>query len=166
METFQKDNEKLKAEKMPKIEEGKEATEEQKKEIAKISTEFEQMNIKKINEITSEMENMVFNTNVFKNVQLAMSEEEKKVEEDKVRDLAKFIKDKAIANLIARLEQNQYESVPSDSSTLKDLFHSNGINIRYLGYIADQVKDNKKLIYLKYMLEREVVIRCIKHILN
>ena len=97
---------------------------------------------------------------------MALSEEDKKVEEDKVRDLAKFIKDKAIANLIARLEQNQYESVPSDSSTLKDLFHSNGINIRYLGYIADQVKDNKKLIYFKYMLEREVVIRCIKHILN
>ena len=44
--------------------------------------------------------------------------------------------------------------------------HSNGINIRYLGYLADQLKDNKKLTYFKYMLEREVVIRCVKHILN
>ena len=28
------------------------------------------------------------------------------------------------------------------------------------------MKDNKKLTYFKYMLEREVVIRCVKHILN
>ena len=49
---------------------------------------------------------------------------------------------------------------------MKELLHSNGINIRYLGYLADQIKDNKKLNYFKYMLEREVVIRCVKHILN
>ena len=39
---------------MPKIEEGKEATEEEKKEIAKITHELEQMKIKKINELTNE----------------------------------------------------------------------------------------------------------------
>lgn len=56
--------------------------------------------------------------------------------------------------------------MPSDSSTLKDFLHSNGINMRYLGYLAEQVKENKKLGYFKYLLEREVVIRCAKHILN
>ena len=87
-------------------------------------------------------------------------------EEDKVKDLAKYLKEKAIANLIARLEQNSCEGMPSDSATLKELLHSNGINMRYLGYLADQVQENKKVAYFRYLLEREVVIRCSKHILN
>ena len=95
-----------------------------------------------------------------------MSEEERKMEEDKVQDLAKFIKDKAIPNMITRHEKNQIEGVPTDSATFRDSLHQNGVNIRYVGYIADQVKDNKNVTYLKYLLEREVVIRCVKHILN
>lgn len=68
--------------------------------------------------------------------------------------------------MITRLEQNFGEGMPSDSTTLKELLHSNGINIRYLGYLADLVKENKKVAYFRYLLEREVVIRCTKHILN
>jgi hypothetical protein len=110
---------------MPKIEEGKEATDEEKKEIAKVKHELEQMKIKKFNELTNEklQENIVFNTNVFKNVKMAMSEDQKKVEEDKVRDLANFIKDKAITNMITRHEKNQIEGVPTDSATFRDLLH-------------------------------------------
>jgi len=62
------------------------------------------MKVKKFNELTAEAKSIVFNTNVFKNVKLAMSAEELKVEEDKVQDLANFLKEKAIANLITRLE--------------------------------------------------------------
>ena len=52
-----------------------------------------------------------------------MSEEERKVEEDKVQDLAKFIKDKAIPNMITRHEKNQIEGVPTDSDTFRDSLH-------------------------------------------
>lgn len=97
---------------------------------------------------------------------MALSADQLKEEEDKVEDVAKYLKDKAVTNLIARLEQNSCEGMPSDSNTLRDFLHSNGINMRYLGYLADQVKDNKKVGYFKYLLEREVVIRCTKHILN
>jgi protein TIF31 len=97
---------------------------------------------------------------------LALSAGDLQEEEDKVKDLAKYLKEKAIANLIARLEQNSCEGMPSDSATLKELLHSNGINMRYLGYLADQVQENKKVAYFRYLLEREVVIRCSKHILN
>lgn len=37
--------------------------------------------------------------------------------------------------------------------------------MRYLGLIADLVKD-KELYHVKLLLEREVVFRCFKHILN
>lgn len=43
--------------------------------------------------------------------------------------------------------------------------HQNGVNIRYLGRIAAAVKE-KELNHLKQLFEREVVIRCMKHLLN
>ena len=104
-----------------------------------------------------------FNTNVFKKVKLSMSEEEIKFEEDKVRKLATFLKEQAITNLIKGLQRN--EGIPTDSGSLSDFFHQNGVNMRYLGYIADQIKD-KNYAMMQYMLEREVVIRSLKHIMN
>jgi protein TIF31 len=100
---------------------------------------------------------------VFKTVKLAMSEEEIKAEEEKVQNLAKFLKEEAIQSLIKNLNRN--EGVPTDSASLRDFFHQNGINIRYLGYVADQIKE-KNLCQMQYMIEREVIIRSIKHILN
>lgn len=104
-----------------------------------------------------------FNTNVFKKVKLSMSEEEIKFEEDKVRKLATFLKEQAITQLIKGLQRN--EGIPTDSGSLSDFFHQNGVNMRYLGYIADQIKD-KNYTQMSYMLEREVVIRALKHIFN
>ena len=59
--------------------------------------------------------------------------------EDKVKELGNYLKDVAIQNLIKNLQKN--EGIPTDSESLKQFFHQNGINIRYLGYIADQIKD-------------------------
>ena len=105
----------------------------------------------------------MFNTNVFKSIKLAMSPEEIKKEEDKVLELSKFLKETAIPNLIQAFAKS--ENVPTDSMTLRSLFHSSGVNIRYLGYLAEQVKD-KNMSHTRFMLEREVVARCVKHILN
>lgn len=57
------------------------------------------------------------------------------------------------------------ENQPTDSASLRDTFHQSGLNIRYLGKIADEIKE-KNLTHLKYMLEREVIIRSFKHLLN
>jgi len=51
----------------------------------------------------NEKKMIVFNSNVFKKVKLAMSAEEIKVEEDKVRELGKYLKEVAIQNLIKNL---------------------------------------------------------------
>ena len=60
-----------------------------------------------------EKDPIIFNTNVFKKVKLAMSAEEIKAEEDKVTNLAKYIKETAIANLIKNF--NKSEGTPTDS---------------------------------------------------
>ena len=86
-----------------------------------------------------EKEPVTFNANVFKSVKLALDEQEIKAEEDKVKQLASFIKDTAIPNLIKNMSKN--EGIPTDSASLKDFLHQNGINIRYLGVISDHIKE-------------------------
>ena len=95
--------------------------------------------MKKFNELLKESHTEVFNTNVFKNVKLAMSEEEIKVQEDKLKDIARFLKEEAIPMMIKTMAKN--EGVPTDSFSLKEFLHQNGVNIRYIGYIADQIKE-------------------------
>lgn len=82
-----------------------------------------------------DLDQEVFNTNVFKNTKLAMSEEEIKKEEQKVEGLATFLKETAVPNLIQSLAKA--ENIPTDSRSLGEFFHQNGVNIRYLGYIAE-----------------------------
>ena len=47
-----------------------------------------------------DLEKDVFNTNVFKNIKLGVTEEEIKAEEDKVKQLATFLKDTAVTRVI------------------------------------------------------------------
>ena len=68
-----------------------------------------------------------------------MSEEAIATEEGKLNELAAFLKENAIPALIQNLQKN--EGIPTDSQSLGEFFHHNGVNIRYLGYIADQIKD-------------------------
>jgi protein TIF31 len=57
------------------------------------------------------------------------------------------------------------EGVPTDSESLESAFHQHGINMRYLGFVASELKD-KELNHLKILMEREVVFRSAKHLIN
>jgi hypothetical protein len=48
---------------------------------------------------------------------------------------------------------------------MAEIFHQSGINMRYLGMVGDKIKD-QNMTQMKYMVEREVVVRCMKHIMN
>lgn len=50
-------------------------------------------------------EPVIFNANVFKNVKLIMSDEQIKEEEEKVKGLAKYIKENAIDCLISNFSK-------------------------------------------------------------
>lgn len=73
-----------------------------------------------------------FNVNLFKpNVKLVISDEELKQQEDELRDLAKFLKERAVMSIITDLKS--LENVPTDSASLEVYFHNHGVNMRYLG---------------------------------
>lgn len=57
------------------------------------------------------------------------------------------------------------EGVPTDSESLEASFHSHGVNMRYLGAVANEIKSTE-LNHLKTLLEREAVFRSAKHIFN
>ena len=50
-----------------------------------------------------------------------MPEDQIKAEEQKLLDLAAYIKDKGLPNLIDNLQK--YEGTPTDSTSLKEFFH-------------------------------------------
>lgn len=63
----------------------------------------------------------IYNSNVFKNVKLAMTEEEIKEDEQLVETCAKFLKEQCLDKLIKQLEY--VEGAPTDSESLEANFH-------------------------------------------
>ena len=110
-------------------------TEEQKKEYHELIMELNERRQENFQSFVKDLDKDVFNTNVFKNIKLGMTEDEIKAEEDKVKALATFLKDTAVTKVIQSFEKAEH--LPTDSKTLSELFQSNGVNIRYLGYIAE-----------------------------
>jgi len=91
--------------------------------------------LREFDRLIKEAPKYTFNTNIFKNVKLSMSEEERSKEEDLIKELAKFLKEKAIEKLI--LDLQNVEGVPTDSESLEGTFHQHGVNMRYLGEVAE-----------------------------
>jgi hypothetical protein len=69
----------------------------------KRKTESNIRKLKEFDKYIKEAPKYSFNTNIFKNVKLAMSEQEKEHEETLIRELATFLKEKAIDKLIVDL---------------------------------------------------------------
>lgn len=93
----------------------------------------------------------------------ALPAEEVKKDEELVEDLARFLKENALPKLIKDLQN--IEGVPADSEGLEVAFHSHGINMRYLGAVAELLK-GKEYNHLSTLIEREIVFRSAKHIFN
>lgn len=101
--------------------EEKDLTDAQKHEILACRMEFQAKRMQKYEELIRSRDSVLFNANVFKNVKLVMSEEEQKAEEQKVRDLAIFLNEHAMPNLIKHYQKN--DGTPSDSAALSEFFH-------------------------------------------
>ena len=85
----------------PKVEEGKELTDEQKQEITKRRQEDNLKKLREVERLVKEAPKFTFNTNVFKsNASLDMTASELKAEEDNVKSLSTFITEKSIPNLV------------------------------------------------------------------
>lgn len=58
----------------------------------------------------------------------------------------------------------EHTSAPIDGATLTQALHTRGINVRYLGKVAQQMAQNEKLEYLHTIVVMEMVMRATKHI--
>ncbi|CAG8445698.1 10634_t:CDS:10 [Funneliformis caledonium] len=139
----------------------------QKKTTAK-QNESEDSTIE-ANALDNEDFNFALNPDAFTNYKLPEEEEYeavKKIDEENVRDASKYLRDTVIRMLI--IEFTTLAVTPVDGSSLTTTMHRRGINMRYLGMIANIIDESqdKKLDHVKHLVIHEMIIRASKRILR
>ncbi|KAL1300799.1 clustered mitochondria protein isoform X1 [Arachis hypogaea] len=104
---------------------------------------------------------IVFNPNVFTEFKLAGSPEEIAADEDNVRKVGQYLTDVVIPNIIQDLWQ--LDVTPMDGQSLTETLHARGINVRYIGKVAD---GTKHLPHMWDLCTNEIVVRSSKHIIK
>ncbi|KAJ5648389.1 hypothetical protein N7490_004761 [Penicillium lividum] len=112
--------------------------------------------------------NLSLNPDVFSG-QVPQTEEEKKQwaqDEQEVRDAGEHLRSKIMPDLIKDLHDGDV-GFPMDGQSLTQLLHKRGINIRYLGKLA-QLSSEKgaRLQALSTLLVQEMIARAFKHVAN
>ncbi|XP_019053360.1 PREDICTED: clustered mitochondria protein isoform X2 [Nelumbo nucifera] len=104
-------------------------------------------------------EEILLNPNVFTEFKLAGSEEEIAADEEGVRKAGLYLKNVVLPKFVQDL--CSLEVSPMDGQTLTEALHAHGINVRYIGQIADMVKH---LPHVWDLCLTEVIVRSAKHI--
>ncbi|XP_062093707.1 clustered mitochondria protein [Humulus lupulus] len=106
-------------------------------------------------------EEILFNPNVFTEFKLAGNEEEIAADEENVRKVSLYLTDVVLPKFIQDL--CTLEVSPMDGQTLTEALHAHGINVRYIGKVAD---GTRHLPHLWDLCSNEIVVRSAKHILK
>ncbi|XP_009763155.1 clustered mitochondria protein isoform X1 [Nicotiana sylvestris] len=109
----------------------------------------------------TDTEDILFNPNVFTDFNLAGSEEEIVADQELVKKVSLYLKDTVLPKFIQDL--CTLEVSPMDGQTLTEALHAHGINLRYLGKVAEGTRN---LPHLWDLCSNEIVVRCAKHILK
>lgn len=83
-------------------------------------------------------------------------------DEQDVRAACAFLRETAIPELLNDLKDSD-ASFPMDGSSLRNLLHKRGINLRYLGKIAT-LSEGSRLQSMREICIRDMVVRSFKHI--
>lgn len=134
------------------------ATEDQKAEKGDKDS-FEECGSESGNKDTSQ--EILFNPNVFTEFKLAGSPEEIAADEENVRSASLYLKDVVLPKFIEDL--CTLEVSPMDGQTLTEALHANGINVRYIGKVAE---GTRHMPHLWDLCLSEIVARSAKHILK
>jgi protein TIF31 len=102
-----------------------------------------------------------YNLNIHTKAKTADEDAEK--DEELVDHLSTFVIDHVIPKLIKAYESG--ENVPLDNESLTKSFHSQGLNMRYLGKVYEKIGE-EKLPHIRILLERSMVCRGAKKIYN
>lgn len=101
--------------------------------------------------------------------QVPQTDEEKQQwaqDEKEVRDTCDFLRSKVMPELIQDLHDGDV-GFPMDGQSLSQLLHKRGINIRYLGKLAQlSLEKGARLEALSTLLVQEMIARGFKHIAN
>ena len=79
-----------------------------------------------------------------------------------IKDAAKFLVTFQIPAFVSDCLQNALS--PIDGFALSDALHNRGINIRYLGKVAEKLSQFKRLEYLHSISVKELICRSAKHL--
>ena len=101
--------------------------------------------------------------------QLPQTDEEKEEyaqDEKQLRAICGHLRDKVIPELVNDLHEGDV-GFPMDGQSLCQLLHKRGINIRYLGRLADLAKEKGRRVEAFYIVAlQEMIARAFKHIAN
>ncbi|CAG7905893.1 unnamed protein product [Brassica rapa] len=112
-------------------------------------------------EISKLCEEISFNPNVFTDFKLGGTQEEISSDEENVKKVSSYLVDVVLPKFIEDL--CTLEVSPMDGQTLTEALHSHGVNVRYIGRIANGVKH---LPHLWDLCLNEITVRSAKHILK
>ncbi|KAL0429300.1 UNVERIFIED_CONTAM: Clustered mitochondria protein [Sesamum radiatum] len=104
---------------------------------------------------------ILFNPNVFTEFKLAGDEEEIATDEENVRKASLYLKDVVLPKFIQDL--CTLEVSPMDGQTLTDALHAHGINVRYIGKVAE---GTRHMPHLWDLCSNEIIVRSAKHIIK
>lgn len=104
-------------------------------------------------------EDLLFNPNVFTEFKLAGNQEEIAADEENVRKVGTFLVEVVLPKFIQDL--CSLEVSPMDGQTLTEALHAHGINVRYIGKVAN---GTKHLPHIWDLCSNEIVVRSAKHI--
>lgn len=111
---------------------------------------------------------MALNPDVFSGQKPQSEEEKTEMEKDEanVRAACAFLTGQIIPGLIDDLKEGDVGS-PMDGYSLVRLMHKRGINVRYLGLIAEKAAEHgSKLESIRAIAVQEMIARSVKHVLG
>ncbi|CAM6110974.1 unnamed protein product [Calypogeia fissa] len=111
--------------------------------------------------LQEELPKVVLNPNVFTDFKVAGEPEEVSADEELVRKAAKYLKETVLPKLVQDL--SSLEVSPMDGHTLTEALHAHGINVRYLGQVANL---SKHMPHVWDLCVVEMVVRAAKHVLK
>ncbi|WCJ18976.1 Clustered mitochondria protein [Euphorbia peplus] len=111
--------------------------------------------------ISKSYEDILFNPNVLTEFKLSGNPEEIAEDEANVGKASSYLADTVLPKFIQDL--CTLEVSPMDGQTLTEALHAHGINVRYIGKVAE---GTKHLPHLWDLCSSEIVVRSAKHILK
>lgn len=114
-----------------------------------------------LKESSQSQNEIFFNPNVLTEFKLAGSPEEIEADEDNVKGASMFLTNVVLPKFIQDL--CTLEVSPMDGQTLTEALHAHGINVRYIGKVAE---GTRHLPHLWDLCSNEIAVRSAKHILK